>query len=150
VSTELPNFQRFQADLEKFSALIDVEIGTVVRKVAIDLHDNIVRRTPVDQGRARNSWAMTLDSPAPATGDDLDPGPIYNGDADGQQAKATQGVLQSLQDNPYRVVWITSNLIYIVRLENGHSQQAPAGMFAVSVAEAELEIEREIARRSGP
>lgn len=149
MTAELPNFQRFQADLEAFSKLIDVELGQVVRKVAIDLHDAIVRRTPVDQGRARNSWGMTLDIPKQPSLDDLEPSPIYTGDSQGQQAKATQAVLEALKTDPYRVVWITSNLIYIVRLENGHSQQAPAGMFAVSVAEAELEIEREVARRSG-
>ena len=40
-----------------------------------------------------------------------------------------------------QVVWLLNNVEYIQALEEGHSQQAPAGMLRVSLAAAELEIE---------
>jgi hypothetical protein len=39
-------------------------------------------------------------------------------------------------------------VVYILALEHGHSKKAAQGMVAISLAEAEAEIDREIARRS--
>jgi hypothetical protein len=131
---------QFGADLDAFAKLIDVQLGTVVRKVAVDLHDKIVRRTPVDTGRARASWTMSLDTPQGAG----DPGPVQ----DAKPAPPDPAVLSALQADPYRQVWIFSNVVYILALEHGHSKKAAQGMVAISLAEAEAEIDREIARRS--
>jgi len=40
------------------------------------------------------------------------------------------------------MITIYNNLEYIEALENGHSQQAPAGMVAVSLAEFNIKLER--------
>ena len=40
-------------------------------------------------------------------------------------------------------IWISNNLPYIEALEEGHSQQAPHGMVALSLAEAEQGLELE-------
>lgn len=41
-----------------------------------------------------------------------------------------QGSAVIAQGKPYSVIYIQSNLPYSERLENGHSQQAPTGVYA--------------------
>jgi hypothetical protein len=129
----------FDADLDAFAKQVGVDLGRVIRRVAVDLHDRIVTRTPVDSGRARASWTMSIDTPQ-------GPGDVgavkLNAAAAAAQAQATQGVLATLAADPYRQVWIFSNVVYIIALEHGHSKKAPNGMVAISTAEVEAEIDR--------
>ena len=43
----------FNADLKKFAKATDLELETVVRKVAFDVYKGITQKTPVDTGRAK-------------------------------------------------------------------------------------------------
>jgi len=75
---------------------------------------------PVDTGRARASWAS--------------PGEQYEpGDA-----------VWSIEDGGLTVVQ-GSNVEYVVYLNEGHSQQAPAGFIDAAAADADEELERRIA-----
>jgi hypothetical protein len=40
-------------------------------------------------------------------------------------------------DGVVQVVYITNNVDYIIKLEEGHSQRAPSGMVSVTLAEME-------------
>lgn len=90
-------------------------LGTLkraVRATALVVDAELVRRTPVDTGRARANWLPSLNSPDIRI---VAPG-----------AKPTiENTLTkfSLQDT----VLITNNLPYIRRLNDGSSQQAPKG-----------------------
>jgi hypothetical protein len=99
----------------------------VLQKVALELLSRIVYKTPVDTGRARGNWQVTLDTPA--TG--------YNTDKkDGTGTAAiAEGVSVITQAPNDGLIWITNNLPYIERLENGWSNQAPAGMVKVALEE---------------
>ena len=127
---------RFEVDLRAFAKQIDVDLGTVVRKVVVDLHDNIIARTPVDTGRARASWGIERDS----VGDFEQPEDYTasSGEATAD-AQSQQFALEGWFD-PYTVYWIFNNLKYILPLEFGHSMQAPTGMVAIALAEIEAEI----------
>lgn len=120
------NIHEVDADLKKFAAAIGVDLGLAIEKVATDLHTKIVKRTPVDTGRARASWDATVGEPSdyvPAE-DDTTEKPFAPGKIDGTKP-----------------VFIVSNLVYIEALENGHSGQAPNGMVSISVAESKAEID---------
>jgi hypothetical protein len=58
----------------------------------------------------------------------------------GGQDTITRGraVVDSLTD--LRVVWLSNNLPYANRLENGWSKQAPAGMVNLTFAELQAQI----------
>ena len=56
----------FRADLGKFAEKVDIEIAQAVQYVAIDLFIKIVEKTPVDKGRLRASWTITV-GPSNAT-----------------------------------------------------------------------------------
>ena len=139
---------QFKADLQAFSDAVGVTVANATRKIALELHNSIVEKTPVDTGRARASWMIQLDSPSEAV-----PPPGEYG-RDNGRTREQQRVLKQLKDeDPYHEIWISSNLEYIEFLENGSSKQAPVGMVAVSLAEQEAAvqfiIEAESARLQG-
>ena len=109
----------FQLDLRTFADKIEVDLATVRRKVTLDLFAKATRRTPVDTGRLRGAWAVT----------------------DGKPSESTTGGISATFSQPFDGSFITNNLPYALKIEFGHSKQAPAGMARVSVAEVAAELE---------
>lgn len=133
--------QNLDVAIAKFAKRIDLSIGLVVERLTLDLFNRITERTPVDTGRARQSWQVgvgSINTTVPASR--------------GKSTGANRGA-SSPPENPVatfpgditidgtEVVYITSSLPYIESLENGNSTQAPAGMVRLSIAEVEAEIE---------
>lgn len=125
---------QFKADLKKFADLLDTSVKAVVEKVTLDMWAELVRKTPVDTGRARASWFVTEDTPSTEVA--ADPG------KGGELGEPIAPVLV-LSAN-YPVTWITNNLPYILPLNNGHSAQAPAGFVQGVVLHAEEYVRRAI------
>lgn len=96
------------------------------KKIALELFRRIVLRTPVDTGRLRGNWQAGAGVYETTTTDGTDPG-----------GQATIGAISAtvLGAGPFVALTLTNNLPYAVPIEYGHSQQAPAGMVRVSVAE---------------
>lgn len=112
---------------------LDIAVEVVARKLTIDAWGKLVKKTPVDTGRARASWAVTVSEPY--AGPPLPTGtyppptsPPAIEDIDGTTA-----------------VFITSNLAYMERLEDGHSGQAPQGMVRITLAEVAAELDEILA-----
>lgn len=133
------DFRTFSLQLDDFARKVGVSGTTVAKRVGLDLFGRIVRKTPVDTGRARASWNISLKqaerSVQPA-------------------AQHTYPIPQVgvVSMKPGDTIWISNNLPYIVKLEEGHSKQAPAGMVALSIEEVNLsmsKLEREGLRDAG-
>jgi len=93
-------------------------LSLVMRRVGLDLLDRIIRRTPVDTGRARGNWQVSLGSPAG--------GVLETNDKGGQDARRRgKAVLDAYaasaaaSGNPFTVIWLSNNLPYVVVLEEG-------------------------------
>lgn len=86
----------------------------------------IVMRTPVDTGRARGGWTISQQAGGVASPDTVDP--------KGSKALATARQVSRSAD-VRKPTWILNNVNYILRLEHGHSKQAPSGMVGLTVAE---------------
>jgi len=99
------------------------------KKVAIMINNTLVLSTPVDTGRARANWQANLGSPV---------GTKVEAEDKSGQSTITKNNATILSGNPDSEIEIhlTNNLEYIIPLNNGHSQQAPAGFIekAVQVA----------------
>jgi hypothetical protein len=96
------------------------------KKVAFDVFTEIVLRTPVDTGRARANWVVTIDQPNETE--------VEGVDKSGTQAMGN-GLKTINRANEMPDFWITNNLPYIEKLEFGGSRiKAPAGMVRVTVA----------------
>lgn len=117
---------RFGLSVAKFAAKAGANANAVIRVAALDMLSRIVLRTPVDEGRARGNWQVTINAPAGNTIDRLDKtGDMTIAAGSGAIARAVAGPS----------IWITNNLPYIVKLEYGYSSKAPSGMVRVTQRE---------------
>jgi hypothetical protein len=123
-------------DLSQIAQILELDVQTVVRRVALDLHKRIVEKTPVDTGRARASWTLNPGRPDRSVAPE---DTQLSAEAATQTALAQQA--KAATTKPYEAIWLSNNVVYITQLESGSSQQAPAGMVAVSLAEIETELQ---------
>jgi len=123
----------FTIDLRKFAEKTGANIDTVRRKVALDIFGNIIKKTPVDTGRAKGSWVSSINSPSSSV--------LNTVDKNGSVALNNAAQTVSAWDGD-DTIWIVNNLPYIRRLEYGWSLQAPVGMLRLSVREYKAFIEK--------
>lgn len=116
----------FALDLSKWCEKVGDRADLLVRKVALDMGSNVISRSPVDTGRFRGNWQVGLNSRPGGTVASLDTtGAATIGKVTGELQAARAG----------QVVYFANNLPYSVKLEYGHSKQAPGGMVRITVAE---------------
>jgi hypothetical protein len=99
-----------------------------IKKVAIDFLTAVIKRTPVDDGRARAGWQSYL----------VDHGiPVHLGDVDAKAvAEGTaEGTWEESFTKREAFIEIINAVNYVIYLEYGHSKQAPAGMMRITFKE---------------
>ncbi len=125
------NAADFAKALTAMADHVDGSIEKVIRKACIDLYRAIVEKTPVDTGRAKASWGLATyeanDTQGPRDGY------TFNDINAFVEANISEFEFTIHDDK----VIIYNNLEYIGHLENGTSQQAPAGMVSISLVEFE-------------
>jgi hypothetical protein len=138
------DFRSFNLNLEAFAHKIKLAPATITKRVAFELFGRIVEKTPVDTGRARASWNISIGEPDRSVAPEGQQ-PAMNrvsAEAKARTALATLTERGVLGDT----VYITNNLPYIVALEDGHSpQSAPKVMVALSIEEVNLKMDQLIA-----
>ena len=125
------NLNSFNMEIGKFAAGIPDKVVVFQKKIVLEALRRIVMRTPVDTGRAKGNWQVSINEPAEGT---IDEG-ISPNISDGEVIEKGLVALATLP--PYSVVWIANNLEYIEFLEHGSSKKAPDGMVALAVQELE-------------
>ncbi len=96
------------------------------QKIALEIFSRVVRKTPVDTGRARGAWVVSTGRSSDEIPQRVDRNgtvTIATGAANMERAKG---------DEP---IFISNNLVYINGLEYGKSRQAPNGMVRTTIAE---------------
>lgn len=132
----------FSMVINKFVERTNADIKVVVRKIAFEAFKRIILRTPVDTGRARANWSVTISVPNTAF--------ITEG-ADKSGASAMQQAQETTEKfNCEGSIFMTNNLPYIIPLEyggfpsppkngsktaGGFSIQAPRGMVRITMEE---------------
>lgn len=118
---------QFRLDLmDALETEVEDVVIQVTQKIALEALNKVVMRSPVDTGRFRANWNVSFGNPDLAI--------TENKDKPGTETIAKGGALIESLDRLNRV-WISNNLPYANRLENGWSKQAPAGMVALTFAE---------------
>lgn len=98
---------------------LEKEINKQVRADTFNILKGVVLATPVDEGRAKGNWQVSQNNPIMTEAGILDrTGSITINAGLTQIAQAKQ--------TEYPVMWITNNLPYIVRLNEGWSDKAPS------------------------
>lgn len=149
--TNVLNLDEYATELRRWAENEPIKAVVLVqKKMALLALTTLVLNTPVDEGRARGNWFVSIGVPSNAVTDALDPsgsGTINAGSA----------VALSLVD--LGVIWISNNLEHAVVLDQGlfeppdpgpssdpradrfgrvlvsggYSTQAPAGMTALAI-----------------
>ena len=134
----MADIKGFERDLNKFAKSIGVKTEIAIKKIALQTFTGVVKKTPVDTGRARAGWVIGVEQPRNS--------PFILGEAKlsaseiGSRAAIEIASLSRI--TPFSTVFISNNLPYIEVLEEGSSKQAPEGMVAVTLTEVERDIKR--------
>ena len=127
----------FSLDIAAWVVKAGDRADLVVRKVALDLFAKIVLKSPVDTGRFRGHWTAGVNNvPSGLTGR-LD----KTGSA---TVAAIAGAVGGVKAGDR--IYLANNLPYAVRLEYGHSKQAPAGMVRTTIDEFQAAVNRAAAK----
>lgn len=130
----------FAAALAAFESDAMSKVDKATRAIALEVFRRIILKTPVKTGRARNGWVCTIGAPAVAMAKGED---WFQGQEVGNYDKSGRAAIEEAAnqimgwDSERVAVYLTNNLPYIQRLENGWSGQAPRGMVALTLAEVD-------------
>lgn len=106
-----------------FMKKVDGGVVSLQRRLTLEMLEHILIRAPVLTGRFRANNQVSVGEPVYYS--------VNRYDKDGNETLAYgEAALAAL--TPYSVVYIQNNLIYAPPLEDGHSGQAPAGVYGVS------------------
>ena len=121
--------RRLSRFVKEMTRGLTVEASDImVRKLSFDLLADIIELTPVDTGHARAGWTAFADEvgiPYNISG------PRVTSDALSSGKDLSEFSIQKTPKGT--IVVITNGVAYILALEFGHSDQAPAGMVRLSI-----------------
>lgn len=110
---------------EAAEKLLPEQVVLFQKKVALEAMRRIIFRTPVDTGRARGNWQLSINAPTASEVPEV----LWR-----TQLEAATRLMNSIA--PFSICYICNNVPYIVYLEEGSSQrQAPQGMVAITFVE---------------
>lgn len=123
---------------ERVATKLKDKSNKLVRAVGLEALGRLIRRTPVDEGRARGNWNVAVGDVDPTHDMDfLDP----------QGTAALQGGQQVIGEfQAGERLFLTNSVPYVPELERGHSRQAPQGMVSVTAAEMRPLVSQVVAR----
>ena len=127
--------RQFAIDLDaEFRQFEENQLKLIKQKIAMQVLSGVTLKMPVDTGRARGNTTASINTMDTTVTDATDPT---------GQATISKGQSAIFGDqDPYDAIWIANSLPYINQLENGWSNQAPGGMFALTVAEVQTQFAR--------
>lgn len=109
------NLDQFGRRMRKLGADVEPAVDETLRKVALVANQTLIMATPIDTGRARANWQVSIDAEVEKELDSTDvPTTLAR----------NQGVIQGYRGG---ALIIQNNVPYIGRLNDGWSAQAPAG-----------------------
>lgn len=121
--------------LLRLGEAVEKDVVEFTNTVALNVHDQVVFSTPVDEGTARSNWIVRVGRPWRFVYRAFSPGKRLgrvergNYSASVRQAEAALG--RRKKNLP---IYINNNLPYITRLNRGYSRQSPAGFVQSSIA----------------
>jgi len=126
-----------EAQARKIAQSMARLVDEAVKITTLEIQYELKRSTPVDTGHARSNWVPSVG--APARGEEPGSGGAAQaaGEASIAGYKATAGS-----------AYISNNVPYIQRLDQGHSLQAPTGFVRQSVTRGTRKAQAKINARA--
>ncbi|OBX36984.1 hypothetical protein A8U91_01332 [Halomonas elongata] len=111
--------------LAGFARQVEQDISARQREMTLFALQQLIQHSPVDTGAYRGSHLVTIDS----TDESSVPEPDKSGD---RVRRDAEQVIAAAEGKPFKAVTIQSNIAYGESIEDGHSQQAPQGVYALA------------------
>lgn len=129
------SFQHFSKHMGIVASNVITNSNRIKQRTALVIDRNIVLSTPVDTGRARSNWQVAVGTPIDDVKQAYSPGAQLGFEESANASAAIQqGEVAISRAIPGQPIFITNNLPYVKRLNDGHSAQAPAGFVEVAIA----------------
>lgn len=109
------------------------KLNKIGRAVAIQVFNSIIMQSPVDTGRFRGNWQVSINN---HIGSEIPPN-----EAKGRVVNAAE-LLAGMQLKD--VVYLTNNLPYAEALEYGWSSQRPSGWVRTTVATGQAALDKKV------
>lgn len=123
----------FERRMDQIANQVEDNAGVAVRRAALRADQVVVQTTPVDTGRARGNYFVSVGAPS----DQVDENSL------GVSVSLARGeAVVSGWDIGDGSIFIVNNLSYITFLDQGSSAQAPNGMSSLAVQAARAELAR--------
>lgn len=131
--------QVFTLQLAEFAKRSGLAGDMVARDVAIRVFRDVILKSPVDTGRFRANWSVSIGL-VPA-------GFVERAIVDPSgQTTMDEGVRMLAGYKMGSIAFVTNGLPYAVRLEYGYSDQAPQGMVRLTMARIRGQLDEIIAK----
>jgi len=110
--------------------------NALMRRVALAVDQSVVISTPVDTGRARSNWIVSIGSDNTAVIDAYVQGSALGvGEGGNAREALAQGRTALLTRRSGQTIFLSNNVPYIQRLNDGHSAQAPINFIETAIME---------------
>lgn len=121
------------ASFDAKAAAVEAQASKAAVEVALAIIDDLVYVTPVDTSQAISNWNVNLGSSVVGTHGPYYPGMFGSTHHQSAQEAIAQAKAALANKKPGVPIYITNNLSYIRKLNDGSSKQAPAGFVERSV-----------------
>lgn len=141
----MSTFGNLARSMEDLNKEIDRETERIVKLVATTALEEVVRRTPADEGTARSNYFVKLNSapnktrPAFSQGRKLGLNETLNANA---AIGAGKRVIRDFNPRKDKSIVIANVLRYIALLDEGYSKQAPLGFSETAAQLAIKEVDK--------
>ncbi len=130
----------FSLDLSKFAGLTEKKMEVVVKKSAIGLFSDIIKDTPVLQGRLRANWQLGINK-------------LINTSLIAKDKSGRKTIANIKSDiNVFELgdtITLSNNLPYAQRIEfEGWSKKSPSGMVGINVIRWQTHLNEQARRLS--
>lgn len=126
---------------------IDEGMEQTIKSAATIGVSTAIFETPVDTGKARSNWRVTIGGPASDVRPPYFAGRRLGKDENANAAQALQvakAAIAGFRRGANRGMFITNNVDYIVKLDQGSSGQSPEGMSDKAEMATIDEVERRV------
>lgn len=121
----------------KADAIVNPKLDRFMRGVMLEATGRIMRRTPVDTGRARANWNASVNRVDTSINEAAT---VADGPTKSRANARTVGAIRFSKGD---VGFLHNGLPYIVPLEDGSSTQAPQGMVRITMEEMRSFVRRQ-------
>lgn len=127
----MASLEGFAKRIRLLARRLEVNADLTVIATAIAINQTVVVATPVDTGRARGNWRAAIGGPDTRVTDNEDK-------SGGSTISRNNGIISRYRGGS--AVFLSNNLAYIVKLNQGSSAQAPAMFVEQAVATAQRAV----------